>query len=35
VLILFSGIWLIITGVAEIATAFRIRGHARQLPQGL
>jgi uncharacterized membrane protein HdeD (DUF308 family) len=35
VLILFTGIWLIVTGVVEIATALRIRGHARQIPQGL
>lgn len=34
VLILFSGIWLIVTGVVEIVTAFRIRGHAKHLPQG-
>lgn len=35
VLVLFAGIWLIITGVVEIATALRIRRHARQLPQGV
>ncbi|HEX4789444.1 MAG TPA: HdeD family acid-resistance protein [Actinospica sp.] len=35
VLILFTGIWLIVTGVVEIATALRIRSHAKQLPQGL
>jgi uncharacterized membrane protein HdeD (DUF308 family) len=34
-LVLFSGIWLIITGVAEIATALRIRSHAKQIPQGV
>jgi uncharacterized membrane protein HdeD (DUF308 family) len=35
VLILFTGIWLIVTGVVEIATALRIRDHAKQIPQGL
>ena len=35
VLILFAGIWLIVTGVAEIVTAVGIRGHAKRLPQGV
>lgn len=35
VLVLFAGIWLLVTGVVEIATALRIRRHARQLPQGV
>jgi uncharacterized membrane protein HdeD (DUF308 family) len=35
VLVLFAGIWLIVTGVVEMATALRIRRHARQLPQGV
>jgi uncharacterized membrane protein HdeD (DUF308 family) len=34
VLTLFAGIWLLVTGVAEIATAFRIRNHASRLPPG-
>jgi uncharacterized membrane protein HdeD (DUF308 family) len=34
VLTLFGGIWLIVTGVAEIATSLRIRSHARSIPQG-
>ncbi|HTJ68796.1 MAG TPA: HdeD family acid-resistance protein [Actinospica sp.] len=34
VLTLFGGIWLIITGVAEIATALQLRSHAKQIPQG-
>jgi uncharacterized membrane protein HdeD (DUF308 family) len=32
VLVLFAGIWLIVTGVVEIATALRIRRHAKRLP---
>ena len=35
VLTLFGGIWLLVTGVAEIATAFRIRSHARRIPPSL
>jgi uncharacterized membrane protein HdeD (DUF308 family) len=35
VLTLFAGIWLLVTGVAEIATAFRIREHARRIPPDL
>jgi uncharacterized membrane protein HdeD (DUF308 family) len=34
-LTVFAGIWLVVTGVVEIATALRIRSHARQLPPGL
>ncbi|HET9170641.1 MAG TPA: HdeD family acid-resistance protein [Actinospica sp.] len=34
ILTLFGGIWLIVSGVAEIATAVRIRAHAKQIPQG-
>jgi len=35
ILTVFAGIWLLVTGVVEIATALRIRGHARQIPPGL
>ncbi len=35
VLTLFGGIWLLVTGVAEIATALRIRSHAKQIPPGV
>ena len=35
VLTLFGGIWLLVTGVAEIATAFRIREHAGRIPPGV
>ena len=35
VLTLFAGIWLLVTGVVEIATAFRIRSHAKQIPAGM
>jgi uncharacterized membrane protein HdeD (DUF308 family) len=34
VLTLFGGIWLIVTGVAEIATALQLRSEAKKLPQG-
>lgn len=33
VLTLFAGIWLIITGVVEIVSAYRIREHAERLPR--
>jgi uncharacterized membrane protein HdeD (DUF308 family) len=33
-LTVFAGIWLLVTGVVEIATALRIRSHAKQIPQG-
>ena len=32
-LTVFAGIWLIVTGVVEIATAIRIRSDAKQLPR--
>jgi len=35
ILTVFAGIWLLVTGVVEIATALRIRSHARQLPPSL
>ena len=35
VLTLFAGIWLLVTGAAEIATAFRIREHAGRIPPGV
>jgi len=35
ILTVFEGIWLLVTGVVEIATALRIRDHARQIPPGL
>jgi uncharacterized membrane protein HdeD (DUF308 family) len=34
VLTLFGGIWLIVTGVAEIATALQLRAEAKKIPQG-
>ncbi|MET9143823.1 HdeD family acid-resistance protein [Streptomyces sp. NPDC004042] len=33
VLTLIGGWWLIVVGVMEIVTAFRIRGHAQQVPR--
>jgi len=33
-LTLYCGIWLLVTGVVEIATALRIRSHAKQIPAG-
>ena len=35
ILTVFAGIWLLVTGVVEIATALRIRGHARRIPPGV
>ena len=35
ILTVFAGIWLLVTGVVEIATGLRIRSHARQLPPSL
>jgi uncharacterized membrane protein HdeD (DUF308 family) len=35
ILTVFAGIWLLITGVVEIATGLRIRSHAQQLPPSL
>lgn len=32
VLTLFAGIWLVVTGVVEIVSAYRIREHAERLP---
>jgi uncharacterized membrane protein HdeD (DUF308 family) len=34
ILTVFAGIWLIVTGVVEIATALRIRDHAGEIPPG-
>ena len=34
VLTLFGGIWLIVTGVAEIATALQLRAEAKKIPLG-
>jgi uncharacterized membrane protein HdeD (DUF308 family) len=34
VLVLFAGVWLIVSGVVETVTALRVRGHAKLLPQG-
>ncbi|MGW4565789.1 HdeD family acid-resistance protein [Streptomyces sp. NPDC004561] len=35
VLTLVGGIWLLIVGIVEIVTAFRIRARAKQLPQNV
>lgn len=35
VLTLIAGIWLVVVGIVEIITAFRIRGHARTVPRAL
>jgi uncharacterized membrane protein HdeD (DUF308 family) len=35
VLTVFAGIWLIVTGVAEIISSLRIHGHAKHIPSGL
>ena len=35
ILTVFAGIWLLVTGVVEIATSLRIRNHTKQIPSGL
>jgi uncharacterized membrane protein HdeD (DUF308 family) len=35
ILTVFAGIWLIVTGVAEIVSSLRIRSHAKRIPPGL
>jgi uncharacterized membrane protein HdeD (DUF308 family) len=35
ILTVFAGVWLIVTGVAEIISALRIHSHAKHLPYGL
>ena len=35
ILTVFAGIWLIVTGAAEIVSSLRIRRHARRIPPGL
>jgi uncharacterized membrane protein HdeD (DUF308 family) len=35
VLTVFAGIWLVVTGVAEIVSSLRIRSHAKRIPAGL
>lgn len=35
ILTVFAGIWLIVTGGAEIVSSLRIRSHARRIPSGL
>ncbi|MET8452405.1 HdeD family acid-resistance protein [Streptomyces sp. NPDC005209] len=35
VLTVFVGVWLVVVGIVEIVTAFRVRGHADQIPRAL
>ena len=35
VLTIFAGVWLIVTGIAEIVSSLRIRSHVRHIPDGL
>jgi uncharacterized membrane protein HdeD (DUF308 family) len=35
VLTIFAGVWLIVTGIAEIVSSLRIRSHTRHIPEGL
>ncbi len=35
ILTVFAGVWLLVTGVAEIVSSLRIRGHAKRIPAGL
>jgi uncharacterized membrane protein HdeD (DUF308 family) len=35
VLTVFAGVWLIVTGFAEINSSLRIRSHAKRIPDGL
>ena len=35
ILTVFAGVWLIVTGAAEIVSSLRIRHHAKNIPSGL
>jgi uncharacterized membrane protein HdeD (DUF308 family) len=35
ILTVFAGVWLLVTGIAEIITSLRIRSHAERIPAGL
>jgi uncharacterized membrane protein HdeD (DUF308 family) len=35
ILTVFAGVWLLVTGVAEIISSLRIRSHAKRIPAGL
>jgi uncharacterized membrane protein HdeD (DUF308 family) len=35
ILTVFAGVWLLVTGVAEIISSLRIRSHAERIPAGL
>jgi len=35
ILTVFAGVWLIVTGAAEIVSSLRIRDHSRRIPDGL
>jgi Short repeat of unknown function (DUF308) len=35
ILTVFAGIWLLVTGVAEIISALRIRGHVKRITAGV
>jgi uncharacterized membrane protein HdeD (DUF308 family) len=35
VLTVFAGVWLLVTGFAEINSSLRIRSHAKRIPDGL
>ena len=35
ILTVFAGVWLIVTGIAEIVSSLRIRGHAKHIPSGI
>ena len=35
ILTVFAGVWLLVTGIAEIVSSLRIRSHAKRIPAGL